>query len=139
MVALEQAVSETRERANRYRILLSRLLDQLAGVDSWQRVGTDVATLPGVVTLELPGVEGEAAMINLDLEGVAVSTGSACAMGAADPSPSLLAMGFSKRRAAHTIRLSVGEGVTEQDCVQAGRTIASVVERLRSLGRSSTA
>ncbi len=133
-IALEQALREGYERSTRYRARLAELLAQLDDVRPWTRIGDDKTALPGIATLEVPGVEGEAAMINLDLKGVAVSTGSACAMGAAEPSPSLLAMGYSKARAARTLRISLGEGVASEDAVRAGRCLADVIARLRSLG-----
>jgi cysteine desulfurase len=137
VAALEVALAEREPRAERYAALLARMLDEIDAVRPWHRVGGEGAkTLPGMVTLELPGVEGEAAMINLDLMGVAVSTGSACAMGAVEPSPSLVAMGYDRARAARTIRISFGEGITNEDATNAGRCLATVVDRLRSLGRS---
>ena len=61
--------------------------------------------------------------------------GSACAVGATDPSPVLLAMGFSKRRAASTIRFSVGEGNTEAEVGRATEAFSALVKRLRALAR----
>ena len=78
-------------------------------------------------------VEGEAAMINMDLEGFSVSTGSTCALGSADPSPGLLAMGMSRNRAASTIRASVGHGTTSDDVERAAATLCAIVRRLRAL------
>ena len=98
-------------------------------------MGREESTLPGLLTIELAGVEGEAAMINMDLEGIAVSTGSTCALGSSDPSPGLLAMGFTKRRAASTLRVSVGEDVSTTHMTHAASTLCSIVLRLRSLAR----
>ena len=64
-----------------------------AGAGSAERRGRGS---PASSTLELAGVEGEAVMINLDLEGIAVATGSTCALGGTDVSPVLLAMGLSR-------------------------------------------
>ena len=64
-----------------------------------------------------------------------VATGSTCALGGTDVSPSLLAMGLSPRRAASTVRVSPGPGVSVDDAERAGRTLAEVVERLRALAR----
>ena len=85
--------------------------------------------------MEFPGVEGEAAMINLDLEGIAVSTGSRCALGAAEASPTLLAMGLSRKRAASTIRVSIGEHNDDVQIDRASRALVDVIDRLRSLAR----
>jgi cysteine desulfurase len=131
--ALERACAEQGERAARYDDLVRTFLDGLAGLEGWSRVGPSEATLPGLVTLELQGVEGEAAMINMDLEGIAIATGSTCALGSSDPSPSLLAMGFSRRRAASTVRVSVGEGTAHKHAERAASTLCHIARRLRSL------
>ena len=119
-------------------ITIALFLEGLEGLPGWSRVGpapdSDAsACLPGLVTLEIDDVEGEAVMINMDLEGFSVGTGSTCALGSADPSPGLLAMGMSKRRAASTIRISVGEGVDREHMKRCSSTLVTVVSRLRAL------
>jgi len=131
--ALEEAVRSTPERAARYERLVDAFLAALDGARPWSRVGGRAA--PGVLTLEIPGVEGEAAMINLDLEGVAVATGSTCALGAARPSATLRAMGWTERRIARTLRFSFGEGVDDTQVKVAAAVVGRVIERLRALAR----
>ena len=133
--ALEGALGATPERARRYRALMARLEEQLDGRLDSKRLGPadETSRLPGLITYELPGVEGESTMINLDLEGYAVSTGSTCALGGTEASPGLLAMGLSKQRAASTIRISVGEGTRVEHIEGFASTLCSVVSRLRSL------
>jgi cysteine desulfurase len=104
-------------------------------MDGWQRIGSTAASLPGLLTIELRCVEGEAAMINLDLEGMAVGTGSTCALGSTDPSPGILAMGLSRQRAASTLRISVGEGNDDHDVMRAATILRRVANRLRALAR----
>ncbi len=139
--ALAPAIAETEERAARYRRLIARWEARIGAVTGVHAVGPGGAGLPGVLTIEVDGVEGEAAMINMDLEGFAVSTGSACALGGTDPSPGLMAIGLSRRRAAQTVRVSVGEGTTDADVDRAAEAFARIVARLRALaaGMSSTA
>jgi cysteine desulfurase len=134
-VALERATGEREARAARYAALGARLRSGLLAVEGVALVGPAEGGLPGVVTVEVEGCEGEALLVNLDLEGVAVSTGSACAVGAVDPSPVLLAMGLSKRRAASTLRWSVGEGVDGTRVDRAVERFASIVARVRALAR----
>jgi cysteine desulfurase len=132
--AFERALEERAQRAERYDALVRALLDGMSTTEGWKRVGA-TPTLPGLVTIEIPGVEGEAAMINLDLDGIAVATGSTCALGSADPSPTLIAMGFSAKRAASTVRFSFGEGHAVDDARRAAGSLSSVVARLRALAR----
>lgn len=133
-VALDEACREQEARSARHAELLSVFLDGLADLDGWKRVGP-AHGLPGLATLELRDVEGEAVMINLDLEGIALSTGSACALGSSDPSPGLLAMGFSRRRAASTVRVSVGASNDRDQMERAASTLCTIVSRLRALAR----
>ena len=133
--ALEAAVGEREGRARASAAAAGALLEALAPLRGWARLGDAAAAVPGLVTLELEGVEGEAVMINLDLKGVAVATGSTCALGGTDVSPSLLAMGLSPRRAAATIRVSAGPATTTADAKRAATALIETVERLRSLAR----
>ena len=134
-VALEKA---DRERAHRSAIVAARatrLLTALEAVPGVSLVGPREGRLLSTVTVEVEGCEGEALLIHLDLAGISVSTGSACAIGAAQPSPVLLAMGFSRRRAASTIRFSIGVGTTEDDVERAGAIFSASCARLRALAR----
>jgi cysteine desulfurase len=134
-IALERAVAATAERSARYAALAARFLERLGPLDGWRLVGPERPRLPGAVTLEIPGVEGEAATINLDLEGVAVSTGSTCALGGSEPSPSLRALGYTPQRAATTLRFTFGEANEGRDADDAAERTAAVVRRLRALAR----
>ena len=133
--ALEACQREQAGARERLESGVSAFLDALAPLSGWRRLGDPSRALPGLVTLELDGVEGEAVMINMDLAGYAVATGSTCALGGTEVSPSLLAMGLSARRAASTIRVSPGPHVTPDALVGAAQALRAAVERLRSLAR----
>ena len=89
--------------------------------------------MPNTTNISFDGVEAESLLIALDLEGFAVSTGSACSSGTLEPSHVLRAMGLPSHRTQNSIRFSLGAGNTdaEVDCVL-GRA-ARVVEKLRSV------
>ncbi len=134
--ALERACAGRVERAERYAALARRLEEACVAIPGCSRVGPASADrLPSTFDVEVAGCEGESLLVNLDLEGVAVSTGSACAIGSADASPVLLAMGFTRQRAASTIRFSVGEGVTPEQVDRATASFRAIVARLRALAR----
>jgi cysteine desulfurase len=78
-------------------------------------------------------IEGEGLLINLDLEGVAVSTGSACSSGTLEPSPVIRALGVDDELARGSIRFSFGKDNTEADVDYAVEVLARAVERLRML------
>jgi cysteine desulfurase len=131
--ALVAAQAEHGSRATRYEDLVAAFLETLRDETQFEVIQPDTARLPGVVTLELPGAEGEAVMINMDLGGVSVATGSTCALGSTDPSPTLLATGMSRSRVAATIRVSVGEENTRAHVVAAAGILSDTVARLRAI------
>ena len=134
--ALERAVASAEARRTRYRALTERLLGGLlAAIPDARLLGPAEPRLPSTVLLELPGCEGEAVLVNLDLEGISTSTGSACAVGGTSASPVLLAMGLSTKRASSTIRFSVGEGTTDADVDRVLSALPAIVGRLRALAR----
>ncbi|HEX6587499.1 MAG TPA: cysteine desulfurase family protein [Longimicrobiales bacterium] len=86
---------------------------------------------PHVLNVSVPGIDPDALVIGLDLEGVAASAGSACHSGSHEPSHVLTAMGRAKDDEA-AIRLSLGHDTTEDDVRAAAERFARVVNRLRS-------
>jgi cysteine desulfurase len=87
--------------------------------------------VPNTTNASFKGVEAEALLIALDLEGVAVSTGAACAAGGLEPSHVLRAMGLPPERVQSSLRVSLGRPTTEADIDHAADVIAAVVERQR--------
>jgi len=81
------------------------------------------------------GCEGDGLMMGLDLEGVAVSTGSACSSGSVEPSPILLGMGLTPAEARTTLRFSLGTSTTADDVARAAAATRALVTRARALGR----
>ena len=86
--------------------------------------------LPNTLNLQFPGVMGETMLIALDLEGVEVSMGSACAAGAVEPSHVLIAMGRSATAARSSLRLSLGYSTTSQEIDQAIGIFVSAWRRI---------
>jgi len=89
--------------------------------------------LPGTVNFSFKYIEGESIMLRLDMHGIAVSTGSACATGSLDPSPVILALGAEAERAHGSIRFSLGRQNTEQEIETAVEKTAETVAFLRRL------
>ncbi len=89
--------------------------------------------VPNTLNVSFDGVEGEAILLYLDLEGIAVSTGSACASGSLDPSHVLLATGMPTERAHGSIRISLGRQNTMQDIEYVIRILPRVVEKTREM------
>ena len=93
--------------------------------------GSFDGSVTNTLNVSFDGVDAEAAMIALDLEGVAVSTGSACAVGAVEPSHVLEAMCFERERCRGALRFSMGFRTTEAEIREALEVIARVIRRLR--------
>lgn len=89
--------------------------------------------IPNTTNLSFAGVEGESLLASLDLEGVAVSHGSACASGGIEPSRILLNMGISPENARSAIRFSLSRFTTEEEIDTAIEIVMRVVQRLRQL------
>jgi cysteine desulfurase len=89
--------------------------------------------LPHLSNISFRFIEGEGLLISLDLQGVAVSTGSACSSGTLEPSPVIRALGRNDELARGAIRFSFGKDNTEQDVDYVLEVLARVVERLRQL------
>jgi cysteine desulfurase len=92
----------------------------------------DVPRLPNTTLFTIPGLRAETAVIGFDLEGIAVSSGSACSSGKVQPSHVLEAMGFGAKLAQGAVRLSLGWSTTEADvesCLKAWRKLANTLLR----------
>jgi len=112
--------------------LEANLRDRIAGV---RDNGAPEYRLPNIANLSFEGIEGEAAVIAMDLEGVAVSTGSACASGSLEPSHVLVAMGLRPEVVQGSLRFSLCYHNTEAEIDAVAETMARVAERLRRLAR----
>jgi cysteine desulfurase len=94
--------------------------------------GSRAHRLPNTLNIAFPGIDGEALLVALDLEGIACSLGSTCASGSAEPAPVLVAMGRGPEVYKSSVRLSVGIENTPEEIEDAAERIAGVVGRLRA-------
>ena len=92
--------------------------------------------VPNTTNISFDRIEAESLLIALDLEGVAVSTGSACSSGTLEPSHVLKAMGFNAHRTQNSIRFSLGASNTEAEMDRVIAVLPGIVEKLRSLTRA---
>lgn len=89
--------------------------------------------VPNTTNISFDGIEAESLLIALDLEGIAVSTGSACSSGTLEPSHVLRAMGLPTHRTQNSIRLSLGQGNTDQEVDAFLAILPGVVQKLRAV------
>ena len=124
---LKQRAQHDRALRDRFETLVrERISDVVMNGDREQR-------LDHLSNISFRFIEGEGLLINLDLEGVAVSTGSACSSGTLEPSPVIRALGVDDELARGSIRFSFGKDNTEADVDYAVAVLAQAVERLRML------
>lgn len=100
--------------------------------------GERESRLPNIANISFLGVEGEALLINLDMHGIAVSTGSACSSGSIEPSPVIRALGHGDDVARTAIRFSLGKDNTSAEIDRLLEVLPEAVERLRKLSPRST-
>ena len=136
-VAARIAVAQLDSEGARIGALRDRLeTGVLARVPRTAVNGAPDRRAPTTSNISFDGVEAEALLIALDLEGVAVSTGSACSSGRLDPSHVLKAMGLTPHRAQSSIRFSLGLGNSRDEIDRVLDVLPPVVEKLRTLARS---
>jgi cysteine desulfurase len=95
--------------------------------------GRGAPRLPGTSNISFPGVDGEALLFSLDLEGIAISTGSACTTGSVEPSHVLVAMGVPPNVAQSSLRFSMGWGTNEEAVGRVIEVLPGIVRRLRNI------
>lgn len=131
-LALDKASAET----NRVAALRDRLeRGILAGVPDTLVNGDPAQRVANTCNISFARVEAESLLIALDLDDIAVSTGSACSSGSLEPSHVLRAMGFSPHRTQNSIRFSLGLGNTADEVDRVVEVLPAIVDRLRALTR----
>jgi cysteine desulfurase len=105
----------------------------LSRISDVRIIGRSQNRLPNTSSLFLEGVDGETLLMNLDMHGICVSTGAACSSGSQEPSPVLRAMGYSRKEAQSSLRVTLGWLNDENQMDYFLETLKKVVTRIRSL------
>jgi cysteine desulfurase len=133
-VAAQRAMQKMEVEGERLSALRDRLeAGILAAVPNTEVNGARDARVPNTTNISFDRIEAESLLIALDLEGVAVSTGSACSSGTLEPSHVLKAMNLSSHRAQNSIRFSLGVTNTDEQIDHVLSILPRVVTKLRSL------
>jgi len=131
--ALERVRAERVAETARLAALRDHLLDGVLRIPGARLTGHPTQRLASSASVTLAGVEGESLLLNLDLIGVAASSGSACASGDVEPSHVLTAMGIAASDARGHLRLTLGHSSTDADVDYVLAHLPGIVERLRAL------
>jgi cysteine desulfurase len=138
IVGFGKAVQLAKEEMVKEIERLSSLRDDLikgilAKVDYSFLNGHPDLRLPNNVNVSIPYVEGESMLLRLDMEGIACSTGSACASSSLEPSHVLTAIGVSPELAHNSLRFSLGRSTTKDDIEYLLEVLPAIVGKLRSM------
>jgi len=133
--AAELSARELSDRRGRWSALRASFLERIRAAALGARIHSPEDGLPNTISLAFPGVPGDSLLAGLDLAGVAVSVGSACASGAAEPSHVLLAMGVTREEASQSLRVSFHAGTSENDLAACLNALARCVKGLRDARR----
>jgi len=133
-VAMRLAAERRASEAERQTRLRDRLVEGIVErVPGALLTGHPTQRLPNNASFCFPGTQGEALVVALDLEGFAVSSGSACTSGNTEPSHVILALGVEREVAQGSLRLTVGRDTTEADVDALLEALPPIVARLRSI------
>ncbi|MGO8946287.1 MAG: cysteine desulfurase family protein [Ktedonobacterales bacterium] len=131
--ALRLARAERDTETERLTRLRERLIAGVLALPGARLTGHPKLRLPGSASFTLAGVEGESLLLNLDLIGVAASSGSACSSGDIEPSHVLTALGIPASVARGHLRLTLGSSTTDDDIDFVLEELPTILERLRAL------
>ena len=130
--AIRDTSAHMNENTAKQRELRDRLIKGLSEVPHSALNGDAAERLPGNVNFCFEGIEGESLLLLLDDRGISASSGSACTSGSLDPSHVLLSIGRVHDVAHGSLRLTLGEDITEEEIDYLIRNVKEVVEYLRS-------
>lgn len=144
IAGLGAAARLAREKLSTDSLRIAALRDRLeegilSGIPGTAVNGSREARVPNTTNISFDRVEAESLLIALDLEGIAVSTGSACSSGTLEPSHVLRAMGLPSHRTQNSLRFSLGLFSTEAEVDRVIDLLPRLVDKLRGLTRKATA
>jgi cysteine desulfurase len=132
--ALSLANSELEQNMKRISALRDYLINNiLSGFEHVRLNGDRNRRLPGSVNFSFEFIEGESLLLNLDLKGIAASSGSACTSGSLEPSHVLLAMGICHEIAHGSLRLTLGKSTTKEEIDYLLEALPEIVTKLRAM------
>lgn len=132
--AIELAREEMTSESARQSALRDRLIEGLLlTIEDSRLNGHPAKRLPGNANISIAYVEGEAMLLTLDMEGIAVSTGSACTSSSLEPSHVLTAMGLPLELAHGSLRFSLGRNTTRHEIERVIEVLPAIVKKLRSI------
>ena len=133
--AIELATENIEENRARLTVLRDKLIDGILERIPYARLNGPRGDkrLPGNSNISFEFIEGESILLSLDFEGICASSGSACTSGSLDPSHVLLAIGLPHELAHGSLRLTLGDGSTEEDVDYVLEVLPGIIQRIRNM------
>ncbi len=136
-LAMELAVEGLPHEQTEVRRLRDRLEDALLSIPGVSVIGARALRVPNTILMSVKGVEGEAMIWDLNRQGIAASTGSACASESLEPNPTFVAMCIDTELAHTGVRLSLSRFTTDEDIDAAITALRAAIDRLRTISPSA--
>ncbi|MDE7280293.1 MAG: aminotransferase class V-fold PLP-dependent enzyme, partial [Ruminiclostridium sp.] len=128
------AANETMDAVNeRHKKFADQIYDAVMKIDRVHFNGDREHCIPSTVNFSFEGVEGESLLLQLDLQGIAASSGSACTSGSLDPSHVLLALGLTHEVAHGSLRISMSEYTTQEEIAKLLEVLPGIITKLRAM------
>jgi cysteine desulfurase len=136
-LAMQLAVDGLSHESTEVRRLRDRLEDALSSIEGITIIGRRELRVPNTILMSVKGVEGEAMIWELNRQGVAASTGSACASESLEPNPTFVAMCIDTELAHTGVRLSLSRFTTDGEIDAAIAALRAGIARLRTISPSA--
>ncbi len=132
-VAITDAVNGIDAKNEKLKKFSDRIYNEIMKIDRVHLNGDREKRMPSNLNFSFEGVEGESLLLQLDLQGIAASSGSACTSGSLDPSHVLLSIGLPHEVAHGSLRISMSEYTTEEEVDKLIEVLPVIVDKLRSM------
>lgn len=132
-VAITDAVNGIDSKNEKLKKFSDRIYNEIMKIDRVHLNGDREKRMPSNLNFSFEGVEGESLLLQLDLQGIAASSGSACTSGSLDPSHVLLSIGLPHEIAHGSLRISMSEYTTEEEIDKLLEVLPVIVNKLRSM------
>lgn len=132
-VAITDAVNGIDSKNEKLKKFSDRIYNEIMKIDRVHLNGDREKRMPSNLNFSFEGVEGESLLLQLDLQGIAASSGSACTSGSLDPSHVLLSIGLPHEVAHGSLRISMSEYTTEEEIDKLLEVLPVIVNKLRSM------
>lgn len=132
-VAITDAVNGVDAKNEKLKKFSDKIYSEIMKIDRVHLNGDREKRMPSNLNFSFEGVEGESLLLQLDLQGIAASSGSACTSGSLDPSHVLLSIGLPHEVAHGSLRISMSEHTTEEEIDKLIEVLPVIVNKLRSM------